>query len=60
MDLAGSERVAKTRVLGHQLSEAKKINLSLHHLESVIVALQEEALSVQRGQRSRTSVGGRK
>jgi len=58
--LAGSERVAKTRVLGHQLNEAKKINLSLHHLESVIVALQEEALNVQKGQRARTSLGARR
>ena len=42
VDLAGSERVAKTGVEGQQLSEAKFINLSLHHLESVIVALQKE------------------
>ena len=42
VDLAGSERVAKTGVDGQQLSEAKFINLSLHHLESVIVALQRD------------------
>ena len=33
MDLAGSERVAKTKIDGLQLTEAKHINLSLHHLE---------------------------
>lgn len=41
VDLAGSERVAKTKVKGHVLQEAKYINLSLHHLEHVIVALQK-------------------
>ena len=40
MDLAGSERVSKTRVVGTVLSEAKHINLSLHFLEQVIVSLQ--------------------
>ncbi|KAL4224986.1 hypothetical protein ACF0H5_015681 [Mactra antiquata] len=60
VDLAGSERVAKTRVLGHQLTEAKSINLSLHHLETVIVALQEEALSKEKGNRARTSYGSRR
>ncbi|KAK3594078.1 hypothetical protein CHS0354_040846 [Potamilus streckersoni] len=45
VDLAGSERVSKTGVYGQQLSEAKSINLSLHHLESVIVALQQETIS---------------
>ncbi|XP_053385145.1 uncharacterized protein LOC128550327 isoform X2 [Mercenaria mercenaria] len=60
VDLAGSERVAKTRVLGHQLTEAKSINLSLHHLETVIVALQEEALAADKANRARTSVGNRK
>ncbi|KAK7491439.1 hypothetical protein BaRGS_00017268 [Batillaria attramentaria] len=40
VDLAGSERVAKTGVDGQQLTEAKSINLSLHYLESVIIALQ--------------------
>lgn len=41
MDLAGSERVAKTRADGRVLQEAKHINLSLHHLEHVIVMLQQ-------------------
>lgn len=41
MDLAGSERVAKTRADGLVLQEAKHINLSLHHLEHVIVSLQQ-------------------
>ena len=40
MDLAGSERVSKTRVVGTVLSEAKHINLSLHFLEQVIISLQ--------------------
>ncbi len=43
VDLAGSERVAKTKIHGQQLNEAKFINLSLHHLEGVIIALQQEA-----------------
>ncbi|KAH9490020.1 Kinesin- protein 6 [Bulinus truncatus] len=42
VDLAGSERVSKTGVDGQQLTEAKSINLSLHHLETVIIALQSE------------------
>ncbi|XP_065536100.1 kinesin-like protein KIF6 isoform X2 [Lathamus discolor] len=42
VDLAGSERVAKTGVGGHLLTEAKYINLSLHYLEQVIIALAEE------------------
>ncbi|KAL5006448.1 hypothetical protein ScPMuIL_015254 [Solemya velum] len=42
VDLAGSERASKTGIEGHQLSEAKSINLSLHHLETVIIALQSE------------------
>ena len=41
MDLAGSERVAKTKTGGRILQEAKHINLSLHHLEHVIVTLQQ-------------------
>ncbi|KAH7281878.1 hypothetical protein KP509_35G000500 [Ceratopteris richardii] len=41
VDLAGSERVSKTGVDGQILKEAKYINLSLHFLEQVIVALQE-------------------
>ncbi|XP_076114042.1 uncharacterized protein LOC143082305 isoform X1 [Mytilus galloprovincialis] len=43
VDLAGSERVSKTGVQGHQLNEAKCINLSLHYLETVIIALQGES-----------------
>lgn len=43
VDLAGSERVAKTGSDGRILQEAKYINLSLHHLEHVIVALQQQA-----------------
>ncbi|XP_073392239.1 uncharacterized protein [Physcomitrium patens] len=42
VDLAGSERVWKTGVDGQILREAKYINLSLHYLEQVIVALQEK------------------
>ncbi|CAF1404841.1 unnamed protein product [Adineta steineri] len=42
VDLAGSERVAKTNVNGLLLTEAKYINLSLHYLEQVIVALSEK------------------
>lgn len=41
VDLAGSERVCKTGVKGLQLSEAKYINLSLHYLEGVIIALNQ-------------------
>ena len=43
MDLAGSERVSKTGADGRILMEAKYINLSLHHLEHVIVLLQRQA-----------------
>ncbi|KAG0566512.1 hypothetical protein KC19_7G069000 [Ceratodon purpureus] len=43
VDLAGSERVWKTGVDGQILREAKYINLSLHYLEQVIVALQEKS-----------------
>ncbi|XP_032109521.1 kinesin-like protein KIF6 isoform X5 [Sapajus apella] len=42
VDLAGSERVAKTGVGGLLLTEAKYINLSLHYLEQVIIALSEK------------------
>ena len=48
VDLAGSERVAKTGVSGQILQEAKYINLSLHSLEKVVVALQERAEGGQR------------
>ena len=43
VDLAGSERVGRTGVSGSILSEAKYINLSLHFLEHVIVALSEQS-----------------
>ncbi|XP_060101019.1 kinesin-like protein KIF6 [Heteronotia binoei] len=42
VDLAGSERVAKSGVGGQLLTEAKYINLSLHFLEQVIIALSEK------------------
>ncbi|CAH2256221.1 kinesin KIF6 isoform X2 [Pelobates cultripes] len=42
VDLAGSERVAKSGVGGKLLTEAKYINLSLHYLEQVIIALAEK------------------
>ncbi|XP_052009385.1 kinesin-like protein KIF6 isoform X2 [Xyrauchen texanus] len=42
VDLAGSERVGKTGVEGQILTEAKYINLSLHYLEQVIIALSEK------------------
>ncbi|NWV73369.1 KIF6 protein, partial [Dasyornis broadbenti] len=42
VDLAGSERVGKTGIGGHLLTEAKYINLSLHYLEQVIIALAEK------------------
>ncbi|XP_012938356.2 kinesin-like protein KIF6 [Aplysia californica] len=45
VDLAGSERVAKTGVNGTLLTEAKYINLSLHYLEQVIIALSEKSRS---------------
>ncbi|XP_077477670.1 kinesin-like protein KIF6 isoform X2 [Stigmatopora argus] len=41
VDLAGSDRVGKTGLNGHLLTEAKYINLSLHYLEQVIIALSE-------------------
>jgi len=44
VDLAGSERVAKTQIGGTLLKESKYINLSLHYLEQVIIALHEKAL----------------
>ncbi|XP_024914700.1 kinesin-like protein KIF6 [Cynoglossus semilaevis] len=42
VDLAGSDRVSKTGLYGQQLTEAKYINLSLHYLEQVIIALSEK------------------
>lgn len=41
VDLAGSERVHKTGEEGIVLEEARHINLSLHYLQQVIVALSE-------------------
>ncbi|XP_068607936.1 kinesin-like protein KIF6 [Brachionichthys hirsutus] len=41
VDLAGSERASKTGLNGQLLTEAKYINLSLHYLEQVIIALSE-------------------
>lgn len=41
--MAGSERVKKTGVGGKILAEACAINVSLHYLEQVIVALHEQA-----------------
>ncbi|KAL3687670.1 hypothetical protein R1sor_013979 [Riccia sorocarpa] len=43
VDLAGSERVWKKGIDGQILKEAKYINLSLHYLEQVIIALQERS-----------------
>ena len=48
VDLAGSERVSKTGVDGNILKEAKYINLSLHYLEQVIIALQERSMGLSR------------
>ncbi|KAK3103203.1 hypothetical protein FSP39_017361 [Pinctada imbricata] len=50
VDLAGSERVSKTGAHGNLLNEAKCINLSLHYLESVIIALQGEKAPPSRRQ----------
>ncbi|CAE7652453.1 KIF6 [Symbiodinium pilosum] len=47
VDLAGSERVSQTGVDGKLLQEAKAINLSLHYLERVIVALHSRSKGVQ-------------
>jgi kinesin family protein 6/9 len=44
VDLAGSERVARTGIGGMLLKEAKYINLSLHYLEQVIIALHEKSV----------------
>nr|XP_040056029.1 kinesin-like protein KIF6 isoform X3 [Gasterosteus aculeatus aculeatus] len=45
VDLAGSDRVSKTGLTGQLLTEAKYINLSLHYLEQVIIALSEKSRS---------------
>lgn len=39
-----SERTSRTQIAGNLLKEAKYINLSLHFLEQVIVALHQKAL----------------
>lgn len=39
-----SERVSRTGIDGNLLKEAKHINLSLHYLEQVIIALREKDL----------------
>ncbi|KAJ3390452.1 Kinesin- protein 6 [Entophlyctis sp. JEL0112] len=43
VDLAGSERTSRTGISGNLFKEASSINLSLHYLEHVIVALHEKA-----------------
>lgn len=40
--ISSSERIGKTNANGILLTEAKYINLSLHYLEQVIVALAEK------------------
>ncbi|XP_067335038.1 kinesin-like protein KIF6 [Channa argus] len=45
VDLAGSDRASKTGLNGQLLTEAKYINLSLHYLEQVIIALSEKKRS---------------
>eukprot|EP00434_Breviolum_minutum_P005374 symbB.v1.2.004738.t1/scaffold275.1/size244369/8 len=47
VDLAGSERVSQTGVNGKLLQEAKAINVSLHYLERVIVALHARSKGTQ-------------
>jgi len=47
VDLAGSERVHKTNASGQLFREATHINKSLHFLEMVIVALQEQRKGVR-------------
>lgn len=42
VDLAGSERVGKSGASGNTLTEALSINVSLHFLEMVIMALHEK------------------
>ncbi|KAI8836152.1 hypothetical protein BC829DRAFT_493426 [Chytridium lagenaria] len=44
VDLAGSERTSRTGINGKLFTEASYINLSLHYLEQVIVALYEKDL----------------
>ncbi|XP_023013193.2 uncharacterized protein [Leptinotarsa decemlineata] len=45
VDLAGSERVSKSLTTGLALHEAKHINLSLHFLQQVMLALSESKRS---------------
>lgn len=45
MDLAGSEKIDKTGVVGQRLEEAKKINLSLTTLGKVITALTDKKIN---------------
>ena len=52
VDLAGSERVSRTNSDGVLLREAKYINLSLHYLEQVIIALQVCSLCCRGGRHS--------
>ena len=49
VDLAGSERIKKTQVTGRLFKEAAFINLSLHHLEQVILALHNRSNSRSSG-----------
>ena len=42
-DLAGSDRVAKSRLNGTELREAKSMNSAMFYLDMVIVALYEKA-----------------
>ncbi|KAJ3105594.1 Kinesin- protein 6 [Phlyctochytrium planicorne] len=44
VDLAGSERTSRTGINGKLFTEASYINLSLHYLEQVILALYEKGL----------------
>lgn len=39
VDLSGSEKLSKTQATGKLMNEACNINLSLHYLEQVIIAL---------------------
>ncbi|XP_071955175.1 uncharacterized protein [Antedon mediterranea] len=58
VDLAGSERAAKSSIKGNQLAEVKSINLSLHHLEGVIIALQKTVQSERKERRQRSKSAG--
>lgn len=48
VDLAGSERVYKREGTQRMRSEGKHINLSLHHLEQVILSLRAKRNSVSK------------